>query len=54
MKTEDWEQVRSIYLEGISTGNSTFEADAPDWDKWDSAHLPEQRLVVRAGNDVLA
>ena len=54
MKTEDWEQVRSIYLEGISTGNSTFEADAPDWDKWDSAHLPEYRLVVRAGNDVLA
>jgi hypothetical protein len=29
MKPEDWQQVRSIYLEGIGTGNSTFEADAP-------------------------
>ena len=54
MKPEDWEQVRSIYLEGINTGNSTFEADAPEWEKWDSAHLPEHRLVIRAGNSVLA
>jgi phosphinothricin acetyltransferase len=54
MRPEDWEQVRLIYLEGIGTGNSTFEADAPDWDKWDSAHLSEHRLVIRAGNSVLA
>ncbi len=54
MRPEDWEQVRSIYLEGIGTGNSTFEADAPDWDKWDSAHLSEHRLVIKAGNSVLA
>jgi len=54
MRPEDWEQVRSIYLEGIGTGNSTFEADAPDWNKWDSAHLSEHRLVIRAGNRVLA
>jgi L-amino acid N-acyltransferase YncA len=54
MRPGDWEQVRSIYLEGISTGNSTFEAEAPDWDKWDSAHLSEHRLVIRAGNRVLA
>jgi phosphinothricin acetyltransferase len=54
MRPEDWEQVRSIYLEGISTGNSTFEADAPDWEKWDSAHLPEHRLVIRVSDSVLA
>jgi phosphinothricin acetyltransferase len=54
MKPEDWQQVRSIYREGIGTGNSTFEVDAPDWDKWDSAHLQEHRLVVREGNTVLA
>ena len=29
MKPEDWEHVRSIYLQGIATGNATFEADAP-------------------------
>ena len=54
MKPEDWEQVRSIYLEGIVTGNSTFEADAPDWDKWDFAHLREHRLVVRVGDSIVA
>ena len=54
MKPQDWEQVRSIYLEGIRTGNSTFESDAPDWDKWDAAHLGEPRLVVRESNYVVA
>ena len=54
MKQEDWQQVRSIYREGIGTGNSTFEADAPDWDKWDSAHLQEHLLVIREGNTILA
>jgi L-amino acid N-acyltransferase YncA len=53
MKPEDWHQVRSIYLEGIGTGNSTFEVDAPDWDKWDSAHLREHRVVVRQGDRIL-
>jgi L-amino acid N-acyltransferase YncA len=54
MKAKDWGQVRSIYLEGIGTGNSTFESDAPDWDKWNSGHLPAHRLVVREGRRVLA
>ena len=54
MKPEDWGQIRSIYLEGISTGNSTFESDTPDWSKWDSAHLRKHRLLVREGNNVLA
>jgi L-amino acid N-acyltransferase YncA len=52
MKPEDWEQVRSICLEGISTGNSTFEADAPDWATWNQAHMPGPRLVVRSGDAV--
>jgi len=54
MKPQDWPQVQSIYLEGIGTGNSTFEADVPDWDKWDSAHLREHRLVVKERDTVLA
>ncbi len=54
MKPEDWVQVRSIYLEGIATGNSTFEADAPDWDKWDFNHLREHRLVTRADGRIVA
>jgi len=54
MKPEDWKQVCSIYLEGISTGNSTFEADAPNWEKWDSTHLQEHRFVVRKDDRILA
>jgi L-amino acid N-acyltransferase YncA len=54
MKQEDWEQVRAIYIEGIRTGNATFESDAPDWEKWDSSHLKEHRLVVRDGDRLLA
>src|SRR5215831_12770224 len=47
MRTEDWEEVRGIYLEGIATGNATFETDAPSWEHWDAAHVREPRLVAR-------
>ncbi|MEJ2008088.1 MAG: GNAT family N-acetyltransferase [Acidobacteriota bacterium] len=47
LQASDWEQVRSIYLEGIATRNATFETDVPGWPKWDSAHLPFGRLVAR-------
>lgn len=53
MKAGDWEQVRSIYLEGIASGNSTFETEAPSWEKWDEAHLQISRLVMREGNRIL-
>jgi len=54
MKSGDWEQVRLIYLEGIHTGHSTFETEAPDWENWDSSHLPELRLVIKADDLILA
>ena len=53
MDLGDWERVRAIYLEGIATGHSTFEADAPDWEKWDSDHLKQPRLVARGQDSVL-
>lgn len=53
MRPEDWGAVRAIYLEGIATGNSTFERSAPDWAAWDQGHLPCCRLVVRVGDEVL-
>lgn len=53
MQTGDWEQVRSIYLEGIATGHSTFETDAPSREAWDAAHLGEPRLVARGGDEIL-
>ena len=53
MNPDDWKQVRSIYLEGIATGNTTFETDAPSWEKWDAGHLQCARLVARNRDDVL-
>ena len=47
MQATDWEKVRAIYVEGIATGNATFETDAPDWDSWNKAHLAFGRLVAR-------
>jgi L-amino acid N-acyltransferase YncA len=53
MKASDWEQVRAIYLEGIRSGHSTFETDAPSWEQWDEGHLQIGRLVMRDGETVL-
>jgi L-amino acid N-acyltransferase YncA len=53
MSASDWEQVRAIYLEGIRSGDSTFETDAPAWEQWDDAHLRVARLVARDGERVL-
>lgn len=53
MGAGDWEQVRSIYLEGVNEGNSTFETEAPSWERWDEGHLPFARLVIRDGEKIL-
>ena len=47
MTAGDWERVRSIYLEGVRGGNSTFETEAPSWEVWNETHLPFARLVMR-------
>lgn len=53
MRPQDWEFVRAIYLEGIATGQATFETEAPDWERWDAGHLPQCRLIARNGAGVL-
>jgi L-amino acid N-acyltransferase YncA len=47
MLPANWPDVRAIYLEGIATGNATFETAAPEWERWDAAHLPVCRLIAR-------
>lgn len=47
MTSADWPQVRAIYLEGIATGDATFEVEAPAWEQWDAGHLAVGRLVAR-------
>ncbi len=53
MNLNHWNQVRQIYLEGIATGNATFETQAPDWEKWDAGHLKDCRLVAQAGSEII-
>src|ERR1700757_3458385 len=50
MQPSDWPAVREIYAQGIATGNATFETELPDWEKWDSYHRRDSRLVARDGN----
>ena len=53
MQPEDWHPVREIYIEGIATGNATFETDAPQWEAWNAGHLRHSRLVARRGAEVI-
>lgn len=52
MVPTDWPDVSAIYLEGIATGNATFETLAPTWDEFDRIHLPFARLVAREGRTI--
>lgn len=53
MKATDWEEVKEIYVDGIKTGNSTFETEAPTWKEWDSGHIKSCRLIARYKEKVL-
>ena len=52
MTEQDWEAVREIYLQGIATGNATFETSVPDYEEWDERHLadlPTHRALREQG-----
>ena len=49
----DWGRVREIYLEGMATGDATFETEAPTWERWSASHMAAPRLVARAGGEVV-
>jgi phosphinothricin acetyltransferase len=53
MAADDWPAVRSIYEEGIATGNATFETRAPTWESWDAKYLQLARLVAVSGDRVI-
>ena len=53
MKPDDWPAVSEIYLDGIATGDATFETSVPEWKTWDADHRPDCRLVARSGNRVV-
>jgi L-amino acid N-acyltransferase YncA len=53
MTASDWPSIRAIYLEGIATGDATFEQTAPDWDRWNAGHLETCRLVARMNSRIV-
>lgn len=53
MSPRDWDAVKAIYREGISTGMATFEKVVPVWEEWDRSHLPGLRFVARVSDKVV-
>lgn len=52
-RDDDWPAVRTIYAEGIATGNATFETETPTYERWSAMHPAEHRFVATQGADVL-
>jgi phosphinothricin acetyltransferase len=52
MAVADWANVSAIYLEGLRTGNATFETLPPAWEQFDRTHLATGRLVARRGRSI--
>ena len=53
MVKTDAEAIMKMYEEGIQTGHATFEAEVPDWHKWDSGHLTQCRWLAEEEDTVL-
>lgn len=45
--------VARIYLEGIATGQATFQTEAYSWEDWDKSHLRHSRIIAK-DNDSIA
>jgi len=53
MLSGHWEEVQTIYKEGIASGHATFQSSVPTWKEWDAAHEKTCRLVAVENNEVL-
>jgi phosphinothricin acetyltransferase len=53
MQPEHWPDVERIYVEGIATGNATFETESPGWENWGAKHFQHSRLVALEGTELL-
>lgn len=49
----DWPDVLRIYVEGIESGDATFETEAPTWEAWDEARHPECRIAAEEDGRVV-
>ena len=43
---EHWTAVKTIYEDGLATGNASFQTAAPSWKEWNESHLAHSRFVA--------
>jgi phosphinothricin acetyltransferase len=53
MPPANWDTIKQIYEEGISTGNATFQQKAPDWEEWNNSHLQHSRIIAKDKETIL-
>jgi L-amino acid N-acyltransferase YncA len=46
MRDSDWPGVLAAYVDGIATGEATFETDAPTFAHWSASRPAEHRFVA--------
>jgi phosphinothricin acetyltransferase len=53
LEPQYWDRVRAIYLDGLATGQASFETTPPEWTEWDQAHLPHPRLAALRRGEII-
>ena len=54
MRETDWPGVSEIYRQGIMTGDATFIAAVPPYERWNSSHHETCRLIAETDGEILA
>ena len=52
-RKSDFPTVKSIYQQGIDTGNATFQLKAKEWDEWNKYFLNSCRIVAELNGVVI-
>ena len=52
-KKSDFSSVKSIYQQGIDTGNATFQNKAKGWNEWNASFLITCRIVAELNAEVV-
>jgi len=50
---QHWEAVKTIYEDGIATGNASFQTSAPSWEEWNNDHIIHSRFIAVENGAVL-
>lgn len=50
---QHWEAVKTIYEDGIATGNASFQTSAPSREEWNNDHILHSRFVAVENGAVL-